>query len=86
VEGLPKQVARRLLHGTQILGHKAVKAADHVGQAALHQGEPLLQGAFNQGKKLFKGAVDYSNDRQIQTAIAAGLISPVAHQKALKSD
>jgi hypothetical protein len=103
VEGLPKQAARRLLQGTQILGHKAVKAADHVGQTALHQGVPLwqgslnqghkavkaadhlgtaalhrgesvLQGVFNQGKKLFKGAVDYSNDRQIQTAIAAGLI------------
>jgi hypothetical protein len=38
---------------------------------------PQLHGAFNQGKKLFKGAVDYSNDRQIKTAIAAGLIWPV---------
>jgi hypothetical protein len=32
------------------------------------------QGAFEQGKKLFEGAVDFSNDRQTQTAIAASLI------------
>ncbi len=45
VEGLPKQAARGLLYGTQILGHKAVKAADHFGTGAPLGGTVMAGGA-----------------------------------------